>query len=267
MNYFKKIIEEICIEDKLNYQYISNDYILVLEKNNKYRYLYNNLIGLNSEVSGKSVDDKYAMYEILKYHDISVIEYELIWNPGCHKNIKEINSKVNYLKNYFKEHNNQIVLKPNNGYAGINVFKIDNIDEIKDKLNILLDYTNSIVANPYYEIKNEHRVIILNNKVRLIYTKNLSKNNWQFNLSKGNYVTKVTNPKLKKDIINLALKTYKVLNLIFVSIDIVEDYQGNLSILEVNSSVSMSKYLEQIPNDYILVKEIYHDAIRELFNE
>ena len=265
MNNLKKIIEEICNENKINYQYISDNYVMVLEKNGKYRYIYNNLIGINSMISGKIVDDKYAMYEILNLHHIPVVKYDLVWCNQNKENKLEINKTIKYLIEYFNNNNKHIVLKPNNGYAGINVFNIQTIKDLKDNFLKLLNYTDAIVVNPFYKIKNEHRIIILNNEIRLMYTKNLSNNNWQFNLSYGNYVTKITDEKLKKELSKLSLKVYSLLNSKFVSIDIIEDYNHNLYVLEVNGSVTINKYLEQMPNDYNIVKKIYWDAIEELF--
>ena len=194
-----------------------------------------------------------------------MINMQWIWCNQNKDNKLEINKTIKKLIEYYNNNNKHIVLKPNKGYAGINVFNIETIKDLKDNFLKLLNYTDSIVVNPFYKIKNEHRIIILNNEIRLMYTKNLSKNSWQFNLSKGSYVTKIEDEKLKKKLENLALKTYSLLNSKFVSIDIIEDYNNNLYVLEVNSSVAIFKYLEQIPSDYELVKKIYYDAIMELF--
>ena len=262
---YDQLIKEIFEEEGINYKYISDDYITVLFKNGKYNYLNRYHMGLNNQITGIICDDKYAMYSILKYHNVPVIEYDLIWSKNNHKNEIEINNKINYLSNYFRNHNNHIVLKPNMGYSGLMVFNINDINIIKDTFLKLLDYTDTIVANPFYHLKYEYRVIILNGEVRLLYRKEL-KDGWQFNLSKGSIASKVDDLELKRKLETLAFKVYNLINAKFVSIDIVEELNGNLSILEVNSGVAISKYLDQHMEDYNLVKEIYRDAIRCLFN-
>ena len=267
MNKFlNKILKEITDIENINYKIISDGFIIVLEKNNEIHYLNEFRFGLNSQIAATLCDDKYAMCEVLKYHNIPVIDYRLIWDAGIPKTNLEITKKVEYLKEYYKKNNNHIVLKPNNGYSGKLIFNIENEKDIESSLIELLKYTNSIVVNPFYKIKNEHRVIILNGKCRLVYTKNLNKNEWQFNLSKGSIATKIKDTKLKEKLINLAINTYNSINAKFISVDIIKDYNGNLKILEVNSGVCMEKYCLQHPEDYELVKEIYYDAIKELFD-
>lgn len=264
-NFFNKIIKEITKEENIKYKNISDGYITVLEKGGIYKYINEFKFGLNSQVSSILCDDKYAMYEVLKYHHIPVIEHQLVWDVG--KNKKEINTQIEYLKEYFKDHNNHIVLKPNDGYSGIMVFNIQKIDDIEESFLNILNWTKSIVVNPFYKIKNEHRIIILKGKCRLMYTKELPKNGWQFNLSKGSKAIKITDEKLKNELQKLALKAYNLIDVNFVSVDIIEDYHNNFYILEINSGVCMEKYVREHPEDYNIVKDIYHDAIKELFKQ
>ena len=264
-SFLDKIIKEICEEEKINYHHISDNFITVLEKNNKYRYINGSRIGLNSQTAGMIADDKFAMYEILKFHKINVIEHVLIWNRN--NSYLDIEEKIMFLKKYFHDHNNHIVLKPNMGYGGKMVFNITQEDEIKNIFLKLINYTNTIVLNPFYEIKNEHRLIILDGVCRLAFTKKLPKNGWQFNLSMGASSSKIKDNKLKKRLISLGLKAYKLTGARFLSIDIIEDLNNNLYVLEMNSGVSMEKYVTKHPKDYLIVKEIYKDAIKKLFNE
>lgn len=257
------MLEEICKEENISYKYISDKYITILKKNNKIKYIYNDLYGLNSETSNLLCNDKYAMYEILKEYNIPVIKYNLIWHPGISKTTNNINKTIKYIKDFFIKYNNHIVLKPNFGNNGNLVFNINNINDIENIFINLLNKTDSIVINPFYNIKNEYRVIVLNGKVRLIYKKVLN-NNWQFNLSKGSIASKEIDNKLKNKIIDIALKVNKFLKTKFVSIDII-DSNNNLYVLEVNGKVCTTKYLKQHMEDYDLVKNIYKDAIDELF--
>ena len=260
--FIKDVIKDICLELNIKCKNISDEYITVLKKYNKTIYLNDYLFGLNSEMSHLLCDDKDAMYEVLNEFNISVIEYKLIWHPGT--NDSEYKNKLNEIKKYFKDHNNHIVIKPNLGNSGNYVFQIKSENDIEKKFNYLLSKTNSIVINPFYSIKNEYRVVMLNNEARFIYKKELN-GNWQFNLSKGSIASKEIDNNLKSKIIKLAVNTNKILKTKFVTIDIIEDINNNLYVLEVNSRVTMAKYIEQHPEDYDIIKNIYKDAIRELF--
>ena len=261
--FIEKIIKDISQELNIKYKIISDGYITIIEKNKRIVYLYANLYGLNSDVVNFLCDDKYAMYELLKEYNIPVIEYKLVWHPGNTK--EEIAKKILEVKKYFRKNNYHLVIKPNFGNGGNNVLQIVNEENIKEIFLNLLKKTNYLVVNPFYNIKNEYRIIMLNGKVRLIYKKIL-KDSWQFNLSKGSIASKEIDNNLKIKIIALAKKTNKILQTKFVSIDIIEDINNNLYVLEVNSRVTMTKYIEQHHEDYELVKNIYKDAILEQLN-
>ena len=120
---------------------------------------------MNSQTAGMIADDKFAMYEILKFHKINVIEHVLIWNRN--NSYLDIEEKIMFLKKYFHDHNNHIVLKPNMGYGGKMVFNITQEDEIKNIFLKLINYTNTIVLNPFYEIKNMYPKYLFTSDVLL----------------------------------------------------------------------------------------------------
>ncbi len=265
-NFLEKIIKDISLEEKIKFKTISDGFITILTKDDKTCYLNEYFLGLNSSISTLLCDDKYAMYEVLKEYQIPVLEYKLIFHSGDEKVKENIENKIKILKDYYHAFNHHIVLKPNLGYGGRLVFQIDKEETIKPIFYMLLENTNSIVVNPFYEIKNEYRVIILNNQVRLIYKK-VRGSSWQFNLSKGSFSVKDIDSILKDQIISLAYKVYNTLKLKFASIDIVELEKGEILVLEVNNRVTLEKYCLQHPKDYELVKNIYKDAIKILFDE
>ena len=61
------------------------------------------------------------------------------------------------------------------GTCGNNVFNVDNFDNIDNILDKLFAHNFSISMCPFYDIKNEHRVVMLNGKCELAYTKFLPK--------------------------------------------------------------------------------------------
>ena len=264
-DFYKKILEEICQEEKIKYTDFSYGYVTMLEKNDARKFINGTHIGNNSYMATLLADDKYAMYEVLKNANLPVVEYMLIWDRN---DIKEnIFHKIEKLKEYYNAHNQHIVLKPNRGYGGKMVYNIENENQIEPAFKELLALTDTIVANPFYEAKSEHRVIILEGKVRLLYSKIHENEGWQFNLAKGGKVSKITLKSLENALENLAIKAYECIGANFVSIDIFENMNGKLDILEINGSVALEKYLEQQPEEYKNVKNIYRDAILSMFEK
>lgn len=264
-DFLRKILNEICIEEKIKCIHLSGEYITKLEKDGKTRYISGTHMGCNSYMATLLADDKYAMYEVLKNAGIPVIEFKLVWDRNNVKSNNDIEKRLKEIKEYYIANNRHIVLKPNRGYAGKDMYNIIEENQIEPAFRELLDQTDTIVVNPFYKAKHEHRVIILNGKVRLIYKKTLGKNEWQFNLTHSGRAYKIQSKKLEEKLETLAMKAYNQIGADFVSVDIFECEDEELKILEINGSVSMEKYVEQMPEEYEKVKNIYRDAIRSMF--
>ena len=79
-NSFKEIIEQVCDENKIKYKLLSKDWIIMLEKDGKTRYICGYKFDLNGHGIGLITDDKFALYEVLKSKGIPVIEHKIVYN-------------------------------------------------------------------------------------------------------------------------------------------------------------------------------------------
>ena len=69
---------------------------------------------------------------------------------------------------------------------------------------------------------------------------------------------------LLKKLSDLALMVTKSLNIIFASVDII-DVDNELLVLEVNSGVTLNKYILQNKDGYDKAYNLYKDAISVMF--
>lgn len=145
----------------------------MLEKNGKKRFISGYKFDLNSHGIGLIADDKYALYDVLKVKKIPVIEHKIVYNKTNNSDYAIGCNTYEYVKDYFTQNNNHIVIKPNNGTCGRNVFNVTDINEIDTILDKLFKTNYSISICPFYEIKNEYRVIMLNGEKKLLYAKYL----------------------------------------------------------------------------------------------
>ncbi len=161
MNTFIEIIDNICKELNIKVTHLSENWTTVLEKNNKIHYITEYHFDLNNHGIGNIMDDKGLFYDLLKYKNIPIIEQKVIFKD--------------YLKddvlNYFHSNNDEIIIKANISGAGKEVFKIDNQYDLFLIIDKLFLKHYSISLCPYYDIKNEYRVIVLNNAIKLLYGK------------------------------------------------------------------------------------------------
>ena len=297
---YKKMINEICNELNIKCTVLSKDWVYMLEKNNLKRFISGYKFDLNGHAEGNCIDDKYAMYEILKYKNIPVIEHNILYDEKNNEPYAKDSKDRSLVYDYFDK-NKKIILKSNTGTCGRGVYKIENKEEINEVLNKLFTSNFSISMCPFYEIDNEYRVIILDGEVQIVYSKErpivygdgkkkisellhdfnphynyninddyVLKNNekyiysWKHNLSNGGIID--LNVNNKEYIINLAKNTAKNLNLIFGSIDIIK-VKDKYYVLECNSGVMMDNLMKLLPDGYNIAKRIYKEAIIKMFEE
>lgn len=295
---FNKIIKQICQEKNIQYQELSDDWIIKLKKENKNRFLVGYKFDLNTQATAEICNDKFALYAVLDSEKIPVIKYNILFK-----------NEEDRLKKYFEEYNQNVVLKPNNGTCGNNVLHICDYNELKDEYNRLISKCYSVDICPYYEIESEYRVIYLPDKQH-IYKKvrpviigdgvhtvkellidfnreyfskeeNLKNESisaeyipklgeiveyeWRFNLSKGAKIADVEDE--EKDVLmSIVNKIVEVIGVKFVSIDIVKLANNQYMVMEINSGVMMENLIKLKDDGEKIAKELYGEAIDLMFS-
>ena len=168
----KKMIYDICSELGIKCKLLSKDWIFMLEKDNKTRFLAGYKSSLNDHALGSVLDDKYALYDVLRAKGLQVCEYNIVYGNHVTEDYALGCNDFNYVKEYFNNHKQEIVLKPNDGTCGRDVYKITDLQDLEEKYNKLTKKHFSINMGPFYHIKNEYRFIVLNNEVKIAYCKN-----------------------------------------------------------------------------------------------
>ena len=171
MKNLQRIIKQIALENDLSYDVLSCDLVIKLTKGNKIRYINGYKFGLNSHSLGLILDDKYATYELLNSLGISVCKHHILFRPTNHNSYAKNYNSFDYCYDLFLKYNKNVILKVNNGTCGDGVYHITTKKELKKIYNHLLKYNFSISLCPYYDIKNEYRVILLNNEIKIMYGK------------------------------------------------------------------------------------------------
>lgn len=171
MKNLQRIIKQIALENDLSYEVLSCDLVIKLTKDNKIRYINGYKFGLNSHSLGLILDDKYATYELLNSLGISVCKHHILFRPTNHNSYAKNYNSFKYCYDLFLKYNKNVILKVNNGTCGDGVYHITTKKELKKIYNHLLKYNFSISLCPHYDIKNEYRVILLNNEIKIMYGK------------------------------------------------------------------------------------------------
>lgn len=300
---FFKILYELCDELGIEVDEYSFGLIKQLKKDGKVRNLVRYKMDLNTVASSEIACDKYACFEILKSHKVPIIEHTMIFNPKTRKDyVTKMDLEI--AKSLFEKYNRKIVIKANNSYQGKEVFLVEEKDNIeKTILDIFSRNNDSLSICPFEKIKNEYRMIVLDNECLFGYKKekcsvigdgkktiaefiseleiekpdpNLDLDyipkdqekielNWKFNLSGGAKAVKLTDLNLKYKLEKIALDAAKAINIRFASVDIVETEESELKVMEINATVCMSKFIKTFENGYNIAKDIYKKALIKSF--
>lgn len=294
---FNKIIKQICQERSIQYEELSDDWIIKLTKENRNKFIVGYKFDLNNQATSEICNDKFALYAVLKSEEMPVIEYNILFK-----------NEEDKLEKYFYEYNQNVVLKPNNGTCGNNVLHICEYDKLKNEYNKLISKCYSVDICPFYEIESEYRVIYLPTKqhiykkVKPIITgdgvhsvkelliefnseyfgdeRNLKNENisadyipkfgekieyeWRFNLSRGAKIADVDDEE-KNILMNMINNIIKVINLKFVSIDIVKLTNNQYMVMEINSGVMMENLVKLQDDGIQIAKSVYGEAIDLMF--
>lgn len=295
MDNFNNIITEICEEKGIKLNIVSDGWVKILEKDNKIRYINQFYFDNNKSATARILDEKYSLYETLKFWSIPVAEHHLLYAHTPKEEVLDL----------FHKYNNSVVIKTNTGSRGIGVYWAKTEEELQEKMDTLFKNNYSISLSPCYDITMEYRTILLNGEAELIYGKirpivtgdgktsikdllikfnphyfkdkeDLPKDilpkgkeyvyNWQFNLSRGASSTMDIPKEKKEKLKKIAKMVYDKLNIAFCSIDIIE-VKGKYMVLEINSGIAINKFTYQHADGHKIAKRIYGKAIDSLFNE
>ena len=161
MNEFNELLKKICNEIGVNLTILSDGWLKILQKDNKIHYISGYRFDNNLYAIGEVMNDKGMFHDVLKFMNLPVVEQKIIF--------KDYNKEE--IINYFNNHNKEIIIKGNTGCAGKEVFKVNNLDNTFKIIDNLFLKEYSLSLSPYYNIKNEYRIIVLNNEVKLIFGK------------------------------------------------------------------------------------------------
>lgn len=291
-------IKEICKEEGIALRIFSYGWIYQMKKDGKVAYLCGTRLDLNGAGCSDIACDKYATYEILSSEKIPAVEHQIFFNPVTRSRYSS--NLFQGILQYFKTHQEKVVVKAKDGSRGEEVFLCEDIATLEQTVMTLFQEKDAICLCPFYEIEYEYRVFYINAECLYAYRKRkpyiegdgihtisqfikekaldasipadtiLKKGeklelSWKFNLSHGATAEEIADSSLLSKLYALAKQAGQAIGISYATVDIIEDKEGNLRVLEINSGVSMTKFVEEQESRYPIAKEIYRKAIKALF--
>lgn len=166
---FVRMIKEICEEEGISCISYSSDWAFQLEKNGKKNFILGYQFGLNQAVSQQISADKAVASEVMTQNGVANVEHSCFMAPhmfrftGENGNWKQM---VAILEKY-----GDIVCKDNEGTGGYFVFHVKTQRQLEEAAQQIFAQADSMAIAPYYEIKKEYRVILLDGEVQVAFEK------------------------------------------------------------------------------------------------
>lgn len=88
---------------------------------------------------------------------------------------------------------------------------------------------------------------------------------WKHNLSGGATPNVLEKSELYERVMELAIKAGKAMNINFATIDVIQTADDELYVLEVNSGVCATIFIEYVDGGYEIIKDIYRKSLESMF--
>ena len=264
MSIRNELIDEICTENNITVEYLSQDYILRLTKNGEARHIFGPYWDINSAAADRLACDKCGCYTILHNCGVPAIEHTLIFNPLRRAYLLGQDGTMKKALAYFEANNRQVVAKPNDGAQGRDVYFCDSPMALEHAIQTIFTSEPDAALCPYHAIYTEFRVFYLKGRVHYMYGKTKG-DNWKHNLSQGAKAYEISDGSLRTKLAELAIRAAQSINIKFATIDIASLENNALAVMEINSGVQAQHLIEQLPHRRGIIKTIYAEAIELMF--
>ena len=260
-----ELLNEICKEQNIRIEYLSNDYILRLTKGDRCRHIFGPYWDINSACADRIACDKSACYTILNNCGVPAIEHFLLFNPLRWSYLLSDKGTMPGVIDFFEANNRKVVVKANDGAQGNDVFLCDTLLAMEQAIQTIFIREPQLALCPYHEIYTEYRVFYLNGRTHYMYGKIKGEGDWRHNLAQGAKAFEVSDSNLREKLSELTIRAAKSIGINFATIDIASLENNELAIMEINSGVQAQYLLEQMPHRRSTIKAIYSEAVCAMF--
>ena len=148
----------------------SDGWLIVMQRGDVRRCAFGYDIGLNSAVAHRLANDKAAAAEILEMTGVPCIPHTLFLSPEMNEYVSKPGSWQAMLA-LLKQHPRGLVVKPNEGTTGENVFMVKTASDLELAAHRIFSSSLSLAVSPRVDIEDEVRVVLLDGEAQVVYGK------------------------------------------------------------------------------------------------
>jgi glutathione synthase/RimK-type ligase-like ATP-grasp enzyme len=168
---FVSAVRKYCASHGIDVELKAEGWLIAMKRGSKRHFAFGYDLGLNSAVAHRIANDKAATSDVLEICGIPCVPHTAFLSPRMYKYIVPTGAWTAML-DLLKQNPQGLVVKPNEGTGGISVFKVRTEPELEVAANEIFSSEKSLAISPYVEIEDEVRVILIDYRPIVVFSKN-----------------------------------------------------------------------------------------------
>lgn len=168
---FVAAVKKYCARHGISVELKADGWLIAMKRGSQRRFTFGYDLGLNSAVAHRIANDKGATSDVLAMCGVPCIPHSAFLSPAMYKFIVPTGAWTEML-GLLKQNPQGIVVKPNEGTGGMLVFKAKTEPELEIAAHAIFSSEKSLAVSPFVEIEDEVRVILIDYKPVVIFSKN-----------------------------------------------------------------------------------------------
>ncbi|MGY4475712.1 ATP-grasp domain-containing protein [Bradyrhizobium sp. USDA 3364] len=167
---FLETIKKYCLARSIAVEVRSGGWLVIMTRGTARRLAIGYDIGLNGAVAHQVANDKSACAEVLALAGVPAIPHTLFLGTKLSKHIPGSDS-LDAMQRLLDQHPRGLVVKPNEGTSGELVLRVTTRAQLEAAVARILAVHPSLAISPYVEIDDEVRVVVLDARALIVYSK------------------------------------------------------------------------------------------------
>jgi glutathione synthase/RimK-type ligase-like ATP-grasp enzyme len=167
---FVTAVQKYCAEHRIAVETRSQGWLMVMQKGPRRHLAYGYDVGLNSAVTHRIANDKAATAELLEINGIACVPHAFFPSPALSEYVPAAGT-FEAMLGHLAQNPDGLVVKPNEGTSGNLVFKVLNRPSLERAVSDIFSLNLNLAISSYLEIKDEVRVILVDDLPVIVYSK------------------------------------------------------------------------------------------------
>jgi glutathione synthase/RimK-type ligase-like ATP-grasp enzyme len=167
---FVTAVQKYCAEHGIAVETRSQGWLMVMQKGPRRHLTYGYDLGLNSAVTHRIANDKAATAELLAMNGIACVPHAFFPSPALSDYVP-VAGTWQAMLGHLAQNPDGIVVKPNEGTSGRLVFRVLDRPALERAASEIFSLNLNLAISPYLEIRNEVRVILVDDLPVIVYGK------------------------------------------------------------------------------------------------